>query len=280
MNEVKGSVNTPQKANKALDKRDLNKMFGRALMYGGSWNYERMQNLGFLYMMIPALKKIYKKDDKAEVSQAMKRHLEFFNTNQTAAPFIAGVTAAMEEKQKNKGAEAISGLKVGLMGPLAGLGDSLIWLTLVPICFSLGASYAKNGSVLGVIIALFLVNVINISLKYFGLRFGYNAGSDFIRQAQQEGQMERITNMAVGLGLVLVGGLAAQMVTVNFALTFTQGKLTVSLQKVLDGIIPAMVPMAVTLWMTKLLRKGRNPVVLIFATMIVSILLVWAGILK
>lgn len=62
----------------AITKRDVNSMFGRALMYGASWNYERMQNLGFLYMMVPALKRIYGDKDSAEMSQAMKRHLEFF----------------------------------------------------------------------------------------------------------------------------------------------------------------------------------------------------------
>ena len=150
----------------------LNKMFGRALMYGASWNYERMQNLGFLYMMVPALKKIY--NNTPAMAEAMKRHLEFFNTHQSTAPFIGGVAAAMEESEGNEGGRAISGIKVGLMGPLAGIGDSLIWLTLVPICFSIGASYSAEGGLLGVFIALALINIINVPLKYFGLKFGYS----------------------------------------------------------------------------------------------------------
>lgn len=129
------STDNTKMSENAITPSVLNKMFGRALMYGASWNYERMQNLGFLYMMVPALKRTYKNNTPA-MAQAMKRHLEFFNTHQTAAPFIGGVAAAMEENEGNDGGSAISGIKVGLMGPLAGIGDSLIWLTLVPICAS------------------------------------------------------------------------------------------------------------------------------------------------
>ena len=263
----------------AITKRDVNSMFGRALMYGASWNYERMQNLGFLYMMVPALKRIYGDKDSAEMSQAMKRHLEFFNTHQTAAPFIGGVAAAMEEQEGNRAGSAISGIKVGLMGPLAGIGDSLIWLTLVPICFSVGASYSAQGSIIGVLLALLLINVINVPLKYFGLKFGYTSGSKFIQESQARGTLDKITSMATALGLVLVGGLIPTMVSVTFGISFTQGDLTVSLQKILTSLRPGVVPMLITLLMCKLVRKGKSPVMLIVATLIAAVLLTMCGVL-
>jgi mannose/fructose/sorbose-specific phosphotransferase system IID component len=262
-----------------ISNKVLNKMFWRSLMFGASWNYERMQNLGFLYTIIPALNKIYG-NDKQELSTAMQRHLEFFNTNQSAQPFILGVTTALEEKEKNAGADTINGLKIGLMGPLSGLGDSLIWLTLVPICFSLGASYGKDGNFLGVAIALTLVNIINLSIKYFGLKFGYSRGSEFFRKAKESGNMDRITNAAIALGLVLVGGLIAQMVAVNFAWTFKQGGLTVSVQKMINDLIPGFIPMGVTLLLYRFIHKGKNPVMLIFTTMILAVLLTALGVLK
>ncbi|WP_155287701.1 PTS system mannose/fructose/sorbose family transporter subunit IID [Lacticaseibacillus zhaodongensis] len=262
-----------------ITKKTLHHMFFRSLMYGASWNYERMQNLGFLYTILPALKKIYV-GDKPGLATAMKRHLEFFNTHQSAQPFILGVITALEEKEKNKSAETISGLKVGLMGPLSGLGDSLIWLTLVPICFSLGASFGKQGNFLGIAIALILVNIINLSIKYFGLQFGYHSGSEFFTKVEANGDMDRITSSATALGLVLVGGLIAQMVAVNIAWTFKQGGLTVSVQKQINDLIPGFIPMGVTLLLYKFIHKGKSPVMLILVTMVVAIALTALGVLK
>lgn len=266
-------------SNNSINKSDIRKMFLRSFMYGASWNYERMQNLGFLYTIKPALKKIYKDSNLEEKAVVMKRHLEFFNTHQSAAPFIIGVTSALEEKEKNEGADTITGIKVGLMGPLAGIGDSLFWLTLVPICFSLGASYSKNGSAFGLLLALILINAINLPIKYLGLKFGYKGGAEFIQESSAKGNLDKITNMAIALGLVLVGGLIPQMVGVNFALKFTQGDLVISVQNLITSLIPGFIPMGLTLAMYKLIRKGKNPVVLIFSMMLISILLAWLGIL-
>lgn len=263
---------------KKLERVDLQKVFNRSFMYGSSWNYERMQNLGFLYTILPVLKKLY--PNKDEAGPAMKRHLEFFNTHQTAAPFILGVTAAMEEQEGNEGADSITGIKVGLMGPLAGLGDSLFWLTLVPICFSIGASYSKEGGILGIFIALLLFNIINIPVKYLGLKYGYSKGSSLIQENSTKGTLNRVTNMATALGLILVGGLIPQMVGINFALEFTQGDLVISVQEMITNLIPGFIPMALTLLMCKLIRKGKNPVVLIFSLMAIGVALVVLGILK
>lgn len=262
-----------------LEKKTINKVFWRSFMYGASWNYERMQNLGFLYTILPTLKKIYK-DKKEDMSVAMSRHLEFFNTHPTAAPFILGITSALEEQEKNEGDQSIRGIKVGLMGPLAGLGDSIIGLTLLPIIFSVGASYAKAGNPLGIFLALFLINAINIPLKYFGLKFGYEKGANFIQSQKTKSNLENITNMSMALGLILIGGLIPQWVGVNFAFEYIQGDLVVSLQETLNKIIPGVVPLLLTLGLYKLVKKGKNPVVIIFGVMFVSVLLVWLNILK
>lgn len=104
-----------------LTKADRFKAFLRSYFLLASFNYERMQNGGVAYTLIPAIKKLYQtKEDRAA---ALKRHLEFFNTQPFMANPIFGVTLALEEERAN-GAEiddaAISGVKVGMMGPLAG----------------------------------------------------------------------------------------------------------------------------------------------------------------
>ena len=126
-----------------LSKSDRQKVWWRSTFLQGSWNYERMQNLGWAYSLIPAIKKLYtKKEDQAA---ALERHLEFFNTHPYVAAPVLGVTLAMEEQRAN-GAEiddgAINGIKVGLMGPLAGVGDPIFWGTVRPVFAALGAGIA------------------------------------------------------------------------------------------------------------------------------------------
>lgn len=261
-----------------IDKSLMNKVFRRSFMFGASWNYERMQNMCFLYTIMPVLKKIYG-NDRDEMSIAMKRHLEFYNTHNTTNHFVMGVTTALEESEGNKADKSISGLKTGLMGPLAGLGDSMIGLTLVPILFSIGASYSKSGSVFGVFLALLLFNVINISLKYILLKLGYTKGAEYISKPETKANLDKITNTAVALGVMLVGGLIPQWVGVNLALSYTQGDLVVNLQEIINGIIPGVLPLLLTLGVYKLIKKGVNPVIIILGLIVVSLPLVALGIL-
>ncbi|QTJ54008.1 PTS system mannose/fructose/sorbose family transporter subunit IID [Dolosigranulum pigrum] len=261
---------------KKISEKSINRVFWKHMFYGGSWNYERMQNLGFLYTVSPFLKDLYK-NKSSDMSKAMSRHLEFFNTQQSAAPVIMGVTAALEEQpETEEKSETINGLKVGLMGPLAGLGDSLIWLTLVPICLSIGASYASDGNIVGVLLALLLFNVINIPFKYFSLKFGYEKGEDFVATASKE-KMDRITEMAIALGLILVGGLIPQMVNLELAVTFSEGDLAISIQELIDDIFPQLLPLLTTLGLYKLLRKGKNPVLIILGIIVLSVVLTSLG---
>ncbi|MGB4824339.1 MAG: PTS system mannose/fructose/sorbose family transporter subunit IID, partial [Leuconostoc mesenteroides] len=143
-----------------LTKRDRMSVAWRSQFLQGSWNYERMQNVGWAYSMIPAIKKLYKsKEDRA---LALQRHLEFFNTHPYVASPILGVTLALEEERAN-GAPiddtAIQGVKVGMMGPLAGIGDPVFWFTVRPILGALGASLAMSGNILGPILFFVLWNV-------------------------------------------------------------------------------------------------------------------------
>ena len=139
-----------------LSKSDRQKVWWRSTFLQGSWNYERMQNLGWAYALIPAIKKLYtSKEDRAA---ALERHLEFFNTHPYVAAPIIGVTLALEEERAH-GAEiddtAIQGVKIGMMGPLAGVGDPVFWFTVRPILGALGASLAMAGNIVGPLLFFF-----------------------------------------------------------------------------------------------------------------------------
>ena len=151
-----------------LTKKDRMQVAWRSQFLQGSWNYERMQNGGWCYSMIPAIKKLY--PNKEDRVAALKRHLEFFNTHPYVASPVVGVTLALEEERAN-GAEiddvAISGVKVGMMGPLAGVGDPVFWFTVRPILGALGASLALGGSILGPILFFVLWNLIRMGFIWY-----------------------------------------------------------------------------------------------------------------
>ena len=161
-----------------LSKQDRRSVALRSTFLQGSWNYERMQNGGWCFAMIPAIKKLYtnKEDQKA----ALKRHLEFFNTHPYVASPVLGVTLALEEEKAN-GAQvddaAIQGVKVGMMGPLAGVGDPVFWFTARPMLGALGASLAMGGSILGPILFLLIFNLPAQGLRYYLMNAGYKLGS-------------------------------------------------------------------------------------------------------
>ena len=127
-----------------LTKQDRKKVWWRHQFLQGSWNYERMQNGGWCYSIIPAIKKLY--SNKEDQIAALKRHMEFYNTHPYVSSPVMGVTLALEEEKangENVDDTAIQGVKVGMMGPLAGVGDPVFWFTMRPILGALGASSIK-----------------------------------------------------------------------------------------------------------------------------------------
>ena len=156
---------------KKVTKNDLFWTFIRSNFLLGSFNFERMQSMGFCVSMMPILKRVYG-DNKEEMKAALKRHLEFFNTQPFVAAAIMGIIGAMEEKRAN-GADispaTLSGVKVGLIGPLAGVGDPIFWGTIRPVLAALGAGIALTGSIIGPIIFFVGFNAIRLATHWYGV---------------------------------------------------------------------------------------------------------------
>ena len=199
-----------------LTKADRFKMFLRSYFLLSSFNYERMQNGGVAYTLIPAIKKLY--SSKADRAAALKRHLEFFNTHPFMANPIFGVTLALEEERAN-GANvddaAISGVKIGMMGPLAGAGDPLFWFTLRPIMLSLGASLAVSGNVAGPFVFFILWNIMAAVVKWYTQEFGYRAGTA-ITDDLSGGLLQKVTRGASMMGMFVIGSLIQRWVSITF----------------------------------------------------------------
>ncbi|MGA8943983.1 MAG: PTS mannose transporter subunit IID [Thermoactinomyces sp.] len=282
------SANKVTTGQKKLTKRDLFWVFIRSNLFQGSWNFERMQALGYAFSMTPAIRRLYPEGSE-ERKQAMKRHNEFFNTHPYMAAPILGTTLAMEEEKAN-GAEiddaAINGLKVGLMGPLAGVGDPIFWGTARPVFAALGASIALTGSILGPLLFFVLFNAVRLGIRWWGIYYGYKKGSDIVSDMKGN-VLQKLTEGASILGLFVMGALVNKWTTVNIPVVISRienpetGKVDVTtVQSVLDQLMPGIVPLGLTFLCMWLLRKRVNPLVIILGFFVVGILGYWANILK
>ncbi len=209
-----------------LTKKDRISVWLRSFFLQGSWNYERIQNGGWAFAMIPAIKKLYKtKEDRAD---ALKRHLEFFNTHPYVASPVLGVTLALEEQRAN-GAEiddiTIQGVKVGMMGPLAGIGDPVFGFTVRSILGALAASLAMNGNILGPLIFFLAWNIIRMGFMWYTQEFGFKTESR-IADDLSGGLLQDITKGASILGMFILGALVNRWVSVKFTPVVSSVKLS------------------------------------------------------
>lgn len=241
-----------------LSRGDLNRVALRSLGMEWDWNYERQMNMSFCYSMLPVIKRLYpKKEDQAA---AMQRHLEFFNTTPHLSTLILGITAAMEEKNASDPAfetDSINNVKVSLMGPLAGIGDSFIWGTLRIIATGVGVSLASQGNILGPLLFLLLFNIPAQGLRFYLMHAGYKLGSGFLQKIQQSGLMETLTFGAAVLGLMVIGGMTAENVSVVVPLTIGSGETATTLGDICNTIMPGLLPLAFTLLMYWLVSKKQ-----------------------
>lgn len=251
----------------------------------GSFNFERMQSIGFAVSMMPAIKRFYtKKEDRA---QALTRHLEFFNTQPWVASSIMGVTAAMErEKASGKDIDeaAITNVKVGLMGPLAGVGDPIYWGTARIVLAAIGASFAVTGSILGPLIFFVGLSLIRWATRWYGFKYGYEKGTEIVTEAGGN-TLQKITQGASVMGLFVMGALVYRWTSVNIPLKFTSYKkqdgtmVDVTVQSVLDQLLPGIASLALCFLCMWLLKKKVNAIWIIFALFAVGIIGAYTGIL-
>ncbi|WP_199483618.1 MULTISPECIES: PTS system mannose/fructose/sorbose family transporter subunit IID [Bacillota] len=267
--------------NELITKKDLRKIFWRSLPMEFSWHYERQMHMGFEFMMIPALKKIYK-DDPEKYKEALQRNLEFFNCSMYVTTFIGSIVASMEEmnaKQDDFDPTSISTMKVALMGPLAGIGDSLFFGTIRIIAIGIGTSLAAQGNILGTLLFLLVFNVPAFLVRYFGAMKGYELGANYLEKIQKSGMMDKFMMAASIVGVMVIGGMTKELITVTTPLAIGTGDAAASIQEILDGIMPGMMSLGVMGIYYWLLKKKVNVIAMIVGTALFGILCVWLGIL-
>ena len=239
----------------SITKQDLRKVFFRSLTMEYSWNYERQQHMGYCYSMLPIIRRVY--DNKEDQIQAAKRHMEFFNTTPYLSTLILGISSAMEEANANDDrfdASSINSIKAALMSPLAGIGDSLFWGTLRVIATGLGVSLSMQGNILGPLLFLLVFNIPAYIVRWLCLKWGYGFGTSFLSKIEESGLMPKLTMGAAILGLMVIGAMVPNLVSVSVAGSLGTGDSTQSIQSIIDGIMPSLLPLLVTFGVFQLVQ--------------------------
>ena len=270
----------------ALTKKDIRSTYWRSTFLLGSFNFERMQAMGFCVSMMPTIKRLY--SNKEDQAAALKRHLEFCNTQPWVASPIIGLTAAMEQERANGAKDiddaAISGVKVGLMGPLAGVGDPIFWGTLRPVLAALGAGLAVSGNWLGPLLFFIGINLCRALTRWYGFKYGYEKGTEIVND-MGGGRLQKLTQGASILGLFVMGSLVSKWTTINIPLELSRYKnqmgeeVVTTVQSVLNDLLPGLAALLLTFLCMYLLRKKINAMYIIFALFGVGIVGYHFGIL-
>jgi len=263
--------------NQKLTKQELNAISWRYILGSQlNWNYERMMSSGYLYGILPVLKKFYG-NDESQLQDMMRTHNQFFNINAIFGNLIMGIDVAIEEEDGYKAKDTIIALKTALMGSLAGVGDSLFHVIWGTIFGSIAGTLAQSGSIVGCVIWV----IANIALL-FGraalLPLGYKQGVKLVTTLKNK--LSAFTNAATVLGVTVIGALIPSVVKAAVPFVYKKDGVELVIQDTLDAILPSLVPVLLVLltyWM--LGQKKLNSTRVIWIILILSIALSAFGIL-
>lgn len=266
----------------ADERKLLRKAFWRSFTLYAAVSPAKQGASGFCYSMMPFINHFYKGEEEKK-KEALGRSMSYFNTTIPCSTFIMGLVASMEKKnseQQDFDASSINAVKSSLMGPLAGIGDSIFWGVLRVIAAGIAVGLGTSGNILAPLVFLILFNVPSILVKYYGTFLGYKLGSEYIQKVYASGLMNILTKAAGIIGLIMVGGMTASMVTFNSTFELSmKGESVLNLQSMLDSIFVGLVPLGLTLLCYYLLKKKNISItVLILGVIALSIALSFLGI--
>ncbi len=261
-----------------LTKKDINKAALRYMfMACNIFNYQTQQGPAVVYGLQKALRKIHRNDE--DYIASLNNHFKYFNTTTWMANLLLGASLAMEEKDGRSSLNAVQAFKTGMMGPLAGVGDTLIWVLYPTIMGSIAAYMGLEGSPVGAVIWLCL-NMIFLVFRFKLFHIGFSSGLKLVTALGNK--LTIFTEAASIMGLTVVGALIPAVVKVNVGLTFTSGEISLPIQsEILDKIMPSLIPAALTLVVFKLISSKKISIMnIIFLVIGVALLLSYFGILK
>lgn len=280
-NSTEGTTKELPEYTRKLSKKTLVKTWLWTTSTESCYNYERLQALGAANLMLTPIRELYDTNEKRV--EELKKYMVFYNSEVfTVGPIINGIACSMEEARangENVSAEDINAVRTGLMGPVAGIGDTIMQGILFPILFGIGCSMALDKSFLGPILSFVVFEALIFGCGYFMFMTGYKQGKSSLLKILKNGTIDRIINSFSIVGLMVVGSMAATRVTINTPLAFSIGEGSTAIQSVLDSLAPGLIPLGITLLVWWMLRKKVNTVWIIVAIFLVGILGYYTGIL-
>lgn len=246
-----------------LDKKTLNKMVWLSCFLQASFNYERMQACGWLWGMLPGLQKIH--TNKEDLKASMAHNLDFLNTHPFLVTFVMGIVLSLEQNKADTA--TIRSVRISAAGPLGGIGDALFWLTLVPITAGLTANMAMEGQIAGAILFLIIFNAVQFAVRFGLMYWSYGLGTKAVTLLTSSAK--EFTRAASILGIFVVGGLIANYGSTS--LRIVVGNPAINIQGLLDGVLPKLLPLLITLGIYVLIKKGWTPVKCIILILVVGI---------
>ncbi len=258
-----------------ITKHDLLRASLRHYLGVSTFNYDTGIASAIVWELYPALRKIYKNDD--ELVASLDNHFKYYNCNPWLSPIITGATLAMEEKSGNKVLNAVQNIKTGLMGPLSGIGDSIIWVMMPTILGAIAGSMGKVGNPIGMWIFLGIY-VLCFLLRPYMYLLGYRSGTALVSSLGSK--LNAFTDAVSILGITVIGAIVASTVTIKVGWKFANSGVTISAQNILDQICPAVLPAIVTYVLYKLLKKKVKMSWLIVGIIIFSMLGAAIGLFK
>ena len=257
-----------------LDKKTLNKMVWLSCFLQASFNYERMQACGWLWSMLPGLQKIH--TNKEDLKASMAHNLDFLNTHPFLVTFVMGIVLSLEQNKADT--QTIRSVRISAASPLGGIGDALFWLTLVPITAGLTANMAmEQKSLVGAILFLIIFNAVQFIVRFGLMYWSYGLGTKAVTMLTSNAK--EFTRAASILGIFVVGALIANYGSTTLRLIV--GETQINVQGLLDGVLPKLIPLLITLGIYALIKKGWTPVKCIVLILVVGILGcafgIWSG---
>ena len=248
-----------------LDNKTLNKMVWMSCFLQASFNYERMQAFGWLWGILPGLQKIH--TNKEDLKASMAHNLDFLNTHPFLVTFVMGIVLSLEQNKADT--QTIRSVRISAAGPLGGIGDALFWLTLVPITAGITANMALNNkSIIGAILFLAIFNAVQFAIRYFLMHWSYNLGTKAVTMLTSNAK--EFTRAASILGIFTVGALIANYGTTSLRIMIVDPAINV--QSLLDGLLPKLIPLLITVGLYFLIKKGWTPIKCIILILITGII--------
>jgi fructoselysine/glucoselysine PTS system EIID component len=270
-----------QGTTRRLPRRVMWRTFWRSQFLQASWNYERMQGLGYGYILEPTID--YLSGSHSDLGAARKlRHIEFFNTQPYFANLVTGINMALEERLAEgdeKYDRLVTSIKLGMMGPLAGVGDSIFWGTLRPLLASIGATIALGGNIMGPIFFFVAWNILRLGVRYGLLEYGYRLGTRIVGVIAT-GVLRQATEAATIVGLIVMGALVANWANIRFAVSWRVHGQTMTLNHLIDTLLPKLPELLLVFIVLWLLRRGWSSVWVILALFFFAIFGVWIHLLS